>query len=764
MIQRIFTFLFCLFAPMIGPAAGCEAEANQSLPRTVFALYDGRLETSPADTRIHRFLELPLNHLGYSVHYLDVSGPDFPESVDRTYAGAVTWFDGPLADPDRFAAWAAEARSDCPDAFSLIVLGETGLLMDSKPRGAALHYLRRIGLGWHGRSALLGDLTDVTISASRLLGFESDFVFRPGRYASLRALSHDDSSLSIVPAGKGTGDSIDLMVQHDQSVYVHQSATLDADIRSSGHFWIMDPFAVLDRTLSRGVPRPVPDVTTLNGRRIYFETVGPEGWLTPAPARTFDEEPRLGSENLFSTLIMPFADLPVTVSVVTGDLDTAIGGEFAEIGRQVASQIFSLPQTAVATSGRSLVRRWAAISETPDTAANLPSKKDIATAKPNRLLALLGRNLRQAFADPYAPAEPQLSDGLRQYGQDPFVLSAETLDAINSVLALAPNKQTPPLFLWSGDGKPGQAARSAVQSAGSPALGGGNSAIGTSPSVSALAPFFLAIGEDRQVYHALPGDLGNLGYPAKDIYALQGLSLLISQTDQPIRLKPFQLAYSAGSANLFASRSIIERLKHFALSRDIIPIFASRYVEMVDGFATITFTPVDVLKWRIAERGGIQTIRFDNAEALSLDLATSEGVLGARRINKSLYVALDAGTKAPLLSLITRSSPVGMTVPGTQIGLVDSNLEIHSAKFGPCMSELEVSGWGQGEIRFFGDPDARYQSRIVAGTPPSSDKALGDFNLAADSVGIVAVPVPTLQGKVQTLTLQQQCEGIVDAN
>ena len=758
-MSRMLLILFCFLVSQNGPATACEAEKAQTTARTILGLYDGGRENSPADTRLHRFIELPLNHLGYRVRYLDVSRDDLPQPVDPSIAGAVSWFDAPLPDSERFAAWAVAARSDCPDAISFIVLGETGLFADHKPSAAEADYLHRLGLGWTARSILLGDLTDVSHTGLPLRGFESDFVFRPGRYASLRALTATDAALSVVPAGKQAGDSIDLIVQHHPNAYVHQSATLDADSRAEGYFWIMDPFAILGAALARDKQTPIADVTTLNGRRIYFETVGPEGWLAPAPARTFDEEPRLGAESLAETLIMPFPDLPVTVSVVTGDLDETIGGKSAQIGRRMAVSILTLPQTAVATSGRSLVRHWAAISKPPQTAATPFVKDTVSLDQPNRLLAVLGRNLRQAFADPYAPDEPQLSDGLRQYGQDPFVTGAETSDAIETVRTLIPNKHVRPLFLWSGDGRPAQDAQAAVRQAGAAAFGGGITKVGASLSMSALSSFFLSDGQQIQVYHALPGDLGNLGYPLKDVHALQGLGLMVLQTDHPMRLKPFQLAYSAGTANQFATRSIIERLKHLAVSTGTIPIFAARYVEIVEGFSSVEFNPDGALKWRVTGRGGLQTLRFDDAQALSVDLAESAGVLGARRINRSLYIALDPGIVEPVVALTPDASPSGMKVLAGRIGLLDSNLEILSATRTPCLSVLEVTGWGMGEISFYGDPGAGYLVNIVAGARQSAGLVLGHIKVVADASGYVAVTVPTRHGKVETVSLHQQCPG-----
>ena len=763
-MRRIVLFLYiymaAAFDASVGFATGCATGAMQAEPRVVLGLYDGRRELTPLDTRLHRFIEFPLNHLGYSLRYLDVSVERLPDQIDSEIAGAVTWFDAPLADPSWFARWAEALRADCPDDFSFVVLGETGLLPDRKPDATEERYLHRLGLGWKARSVLLGDFTDVALRDPKVLGYESDFVFQPGRYASLSALSYSDAALSVVPAGKTPAAGIDLVVLHHPNVYVHQSATLDADMRAPGNFWIMDPFAILGRALSRNRQMPIADVTTLNGRRIYFETVGPEGWLAPAPARTFDEEPRLGAENLLARLIRPYPDLPVTVSVVVGDLDQAIGGKPAQRGRRAAAQIFALAHTAVATSGRSLVRRWAEVSQLaqPTALAN-DSKVAAPLDQSNRLLAILGRNLREAFADPQAPAEPQLSDQLRQYGQDPFVLSEETAKAIEAVRALTPNKPMPPLFLWSGDGNPDKEARVAVAKTGARALGGGATTLGASMSVSGLSPFLLADGPQVHVYHALPGDLGNSGYPSKDEDALQGLALLVAQTDVPLRLKPFQLAYSAGSANQFVARSVIERLKRMAVSTKTIPIFAQRYVEIVEGFASVKFRPEGVLTWRITDRGGLQTIRFDGAQALSLNLAESEGTLGARRINGSLYIALDPGVVDPLVALTHVASPSGMTVPLGRVGIVESNLEVVSLWSTDCATTLEVTGWGQGEISFYGDPGARYLVSALAGAVQSNGGVLAETQVTADLAGFATVSVPTRNGKVETVTLRQRCAG-----
>lgn len=753
---RILLFFFIFLIPTVAISGRCESIAAQSQPRTVLGLYDSRREPTVETTRLHRFFELPLNHMGYVLRYLDVARADFSLSVETDVAGAVSWFDGQLANASDFSTWAVAARAECPDAFSFVVLGETGLDLNTKPDAIEAAYLRRLGLGWSKRPTLLGDFTAIDKRDADLLGFETDFAFQPGRYAALHALHGSDAALRVFADGKPNDDSIDLVVLHAHNAYIHQSATLDADTRAAGQFWIIDPFNLIQRTFARSPHRPIADVTTLNGRRVYFETVGPEGWLAPAPARTFDEEVRLGAENLLADLIAPFPSIPTTVSVVTGDLDPAIGGKAAETGRDMAVQIFALPQVAVATSGRNLVRYWAAISATDGVATSVV--KDVPPDETTHLVAVLGRNLREAFGDPKGPAEPQLSDGVRRYGQDPISVTEETTGALAVVQKLAQQKSAPPLFLWSGDGNPAQTVRAAVAGAGSLAIGGGATSLGAAASISALSPFALADGPYAKVYHALPGDLGNLGYPMANAHTLHALAVRVAQTEGPRRLKPFQLAYSAGSANAFGTRSAVAKLKRLAVSNNTIPIFAARYVEAVQGFGTVRFEADSTQQWRVLDRGGLQTVRFDNADGLSVHMPTSEGVLGARRTNGALYIALDPAIAAPLISLIENSAGSGMILPKGKIGLVESNLEVLAASSTACLTAFTLRGWGQGDLGIWGDPAAQYRVTSSAAASPEMGDLPDEAVVIADADGYAHIAVSTVQGQMQTVALHQNCE------
>jgi hypothetical protein len=477
--------------------------------------------------------------------------------------------------------------------------------------------------------------------------------------------------------------------------------------------------------------------------------------------RTFDEEPLLGSELLARELLAPFPDLPASVSVAVGDIDPSIGGKPAIKGRQVATEMLRLPQISVATSGQSLVRLWTELEG--DTAVAPSPRKNrpaIADERKNVFL-VLGRSLREAFAEPDAPAEPQLSDGLRKYGQSAFRLEDEISGALAAVLELAGDKAQPPLFLWTGDGRPGRAALAAARASGALSLGGGTKDITRADaSLSELKPLSVKIGGLIQVYNALPGDASNVGFPSGNPHALHELGLLLQRTDKPVRLKPFHLSYSAGTAVQFGTRSAIGRMKRLASeSAEIIPLTAAQYVSAVEGFETVRFKKTGPGRWSLSERGSLQTIRIDDNSSYSVDLSASEGVIGARRINSSLYISLDPETSNVLIAVKNSGTPSGLVPSKGIVAIRDTNLSILSARRSRCGLALVASGWGEASLTLQGDPAETYSIAVSTDGKDAAKAELFRAEVVADSDGLATVRFPSLQGKPETVRIHQSCRG-----
>ena len=89
---------------LVSGSASAVTTDTVAIKREILALYDGGQEGSADGSRIHRFAELPLNHLGFIVRFHDVrvEMPD-PASMER-YRGVLTWFVGPIPNSRRYLA------------------------------------------------------------------------------------------------------------------------------------------------------------------------------------------------------------------------------------------------------------------------------------------------------------------------------------------------------------------------------------------------------------------------------------------------------------------------------------------------------------------------------------------------------------------------------------------------------------------------------------------------------------------------------------
>src|ERR1700687_6447114 len=91
-----------------GDAAAALAQEPIPVKREIIALYDGAQEGEADFTRIHRFAEMPLNHLGFSLRFHDIR-TKLPEPAEMERSrGVLAWFVGSVPDSDAYRAWARQ--------------------------------------------------------------------------------------------------------------------------------------------------------------------------------------------------------------------------------------------------------------------------------------------------------------------------------------------------------------------------------------------------------------------------------------------------------------------------------------------------------------------------------------------------------------------------------------------------------------------------------------------------------------------------------
>lgn len=728
-------------------AAACRDGAPEPEARVVIGLYDSREEPEPRDTRLHRFLELPLNHLGYVIEYWDVANGTPPARLSSEVAAVATWFKASPDDVAAYEAWAATATAECGD-LRWMVLGNTGAAQYgvATPEGSA--FLARLGIAVSAPALSIGALAKPVNADPGLIGHESDFIVEPGVYRPLRALPGAKTYLSLATGVGAREPAVDLMVLGPEGIYAHASAIVTSDPRTGAAFWVADPFRLIALVLGDRV-RPVPDVTTLTGRRLFFATVGSEGWLSVAPALDSGRDPKIAVEILRDRVILPHGDLPQTVAVLGGDLKTPVA-------RKVAEQLFALDHVQIGSNGDSFIRNWS-FFERYDRAVEMRRIDESARSRPDETAGLVGlavRNLAGAVAGMSAGADMP-ANALRKYAGAPFDLDAETTGAITAAERLAPSGKPASLYIWTGDSRPFPAALARVRRAGHAAIGGGGGVYNRfAPSLSNLQPFAVAIGPELQVYDALSGDSAYTGFWTAPIEGFHMLAQTVAATETPRRLKPFHLSYSVQSMIHHATRSAIGKALELARTEPVIPITAVEYVRIIEGFATFRAEPQGPNRWRILNRGDLQTVRFDGAADLALDMTTSRGVLGARRKDDALYVALSPAAAEPLIAL-TGGRGAAMRRDPSRFGLVESRLRVDDLEETPCGIEFRASGWGAGTMTWEARPATSY--RFILGHGAPSDAATRNMRVASGADGRLHLAFPPLQGQSVRARLEGGC-------
>jgi hypothetical protein len=321
-------------------SATASAFENAPVRREILALYDGAREGSADASRIHRFAELPLNHLGFILRFHDMREPlPAPEDMAR-YQGVLTWFAGPVPDGNQYLAWAAQvSRTD----LHYVVLGDVGV--DISPGNLVLVNRLMGSLGLHHTGAYITPTlgTHIAHKDSELVEFECRL----------------DPLLPEYPVIEVEGDGVRVGLALEAPEHEGKLVTNLVTINSKGGFaaftyefchqhaplhqgkWLIDPFTFFRLAFGAEV-FPIPDTTTVSGRRLYFAQLQSEGWSNPSEIERYRRPGAIAADAVLQELIEPFPDLPVTLDLRESDMNKSPAS--TEHAHTIADRTFSLSQ------------------------------------------------------------------------------------------------------------------------------------------------------------------------------------------------------------------------------------------------------------------------------------------------------------------------------------------------------------------------------------------------------------------------------------
>ncbi|MCW5773442.1 MAG: hypothetical protein KIT16_17505 [Rhodospirillaceae bacterium] len=630
------------------------ARAQSDVSRTIVGLFDSKTDISIRRARLHRLAEMPLNHLGLILVSHDVRKGLPSEAEMRDVRGILTWFtDIAFAEPGPYLDW---LEAQIREGRKLVIIGHPGV----DPGAMSALTLRRkfdaviehLGLRWESEWVELTYASAVAGKDSGMVEFERPLPKLLPPYQRL-ALTDPRARAWLTVRRDGDDRANPLVVTGPNGGYISLGL---AAYEVAGHpdvwGWQIDPFRFFRAAFATD-DVPKLDTTTMSGRRLYYSHVDGDGWHNVSTALRYLGKQMESAAVLYEDVLKRTPDLPVTIAPISADLDDNWYGD--ERSRDLARAIFRLPQVEAGSHTHSHPFAWAFFR-------NADPRKEV------RYLPLYPQRPGKSMADSVwnpdtvlagKPPEPKLNDAIppgyttpRSYAVKPFDLGMEVTGSIRIIEALLPPGKHVELFQWSGDTSPFQRALEAVAAAGLHNINGGDSRMdGAYASYAQVAPLALRVGKSLQVYSSAANENIYTDNWRRRFFAYRGLAETMRRTESPIRVKPINIYYHFYSAEREEGLSALWFNIEAARRQEIAPIAASRFAAMVEGFYSANIIALGPRRWRIEDRGGIETVRFDHATLLAVDFARSEGVIGQRHFQGSLYVALDRAVATPVVAL-----------------------------------------------------------------------------------------------------------------
>jgi polysaccharide biosynthesis protein PelA len=742
---------------VLGSASGLWAapprpptQPNGSINRDILGLYDSATEDNPAATRLHRFLEMPLNHLGYRLTLHDIAkGLPSPDQV-KQYRAVATWFSGRVTQADTYLAWAtALAKADNGPRF--LVLDSPGMIGLAPDLPSLNKFLAALGLTQAEYYVADTQATQIAQIDHAMLNAE----------ARLNPAALPAHTVFIVHKTVGTHkrpvtvhlslkDPAHKWVQAPEAAMIVTSArggfiapgfAIAQSALTNRLQWMVDPFRFLAAALGTdfgkdpvpAIAAPVPDTTTVSGRRLYFSHIDGDGWNNATDVEPFAAEGRLAADVVLERLIKPYPDLPVSVGLIAGDANPADGG-MAQAA-VTARAMYALPQVEVASHTHThpfywslfeTYRRDREISQVLATVAKNPSLADrsltAVIADWRKSDTATNSHVGGQALTATVPAVDPRPDLPRARPHQPFMLEREVAAALRAASDLAPAGKRAQLYLWSGDCRPFEAALRAARLAGVRNLNGGDSRFDASyPSLMYVPPLSRMVGAERQIYAVNSNENTYTNGWTGPFDGFSALNETLDNTELPRRLKGFNLYYHSFSATRRDGLEVVQRHLDRARASPVAPISAARYAAIADGFFSTSITANGIDRWQISNRGGLQTMRFDQAAAIEIDDEASVGVIGYNQHAGALYIALDSAVPDATIAVRRQSpstSPASNTPASTSPGLphlVESRWRFANVKRQPCSVTADVEGFGVGEMTWGGFKPGNHTLTVTRG-------------------------------------------------
>ena len=530
------------------------------------------------DTSAHRIASVALEYLGFTPVIKNIQ--DFKKDFNtKNYAAIIVWFDKKLDDYENFSKWITKKIKD----------GQKVIFFSEYSLDPSSTFLEDIGIKVEKNLSTKKDISkNKIIYQDKMIGYEINpsinylrYMITPKSKKNLLTYKNSKSQTSTLAAIMPWGGYVLI----DSLYYTF----LDSDLLVIDLFQFYKEALEIDNF-------PIPDVTTENGRRLFFVHIDGDGSANKVEGK----RDKYSIELIYEEFLKRYK-IPQSISIVESEI--APYGLYPNLSARLektAKKIYELPYIDAATHTFSHPFFWKKIK-------NYSLDKNY--------------HLKVKNYDFYLPREIKGS-----------------LNYINTKL-LPKNKKRANTIFWTGDCMPQEKTLEYIYKNGINNLNGGDTEIRNSiPWISRVQPYGIKIGDYYQIYTAQQNENIYTNDWYGPFWGFKQVIQTFKLTNKPKRLKAMNIYYHFYSGSKLASIKALKEVYEWAIKQESMPIFATEYSPKVIDFYDASIAKVNNY-WLIKGLKDLKTIRVAHSMGF-VDMDKSVGVVGKKSEKGFDYIHL----------------------------------------------------------------------------------------------------------------------------
>jgi len=693
----------------------------KEVPRTVIALYNGLL----SDSTIHLLAQMPLNHLGMVVEYHDVK-KELPNLKNRKdVVGVLSWFqeDKIFSEPIKYINWLEE---NINDQKKVVIIGEPGFFYSKGGKVTPIFYVNKLFryLGLEYTQDWINMVYDMKFVKKdpKIVEFERKYSGFLSSYHAIRNISKSTNIHLSAIVNNDFFNKFSLITTNNNGGYVASKYAHYEYSHKDHHVkqWYINPFSFFKKAFAIN-DFPVPDTTTINGRRIFYSHIDGDGFNNISQVEKHRKDKPISAEVILSDIIKRYNQLPITVGFIAAEIDKDWVG--SDKSQKIAKKIMSQSNVEVASHTYSHPFFW----------------KFFKYYKSDKEKPFLRRYPHKHWGSKIALSDYLTFKGKlyntyevpRAYAVEKFSLQKEISGSIEKIKELAPKNKKVKIIQWSGDTNPYEEALEEVEKNNFLNINGGDSRFDQKfLSHSWVSPLSKPVGKYRQIYASNSNENTYTNEWRSNFFGFRHLTNTFKNTNFPRRIKPFNIYYHMYSAERDASLNALIHNIEYIHSKEFFPITTSEFIEIVNDFYKTKIVKIDENKWQI-KNNKLLTFRFDKASLKSVNFEESKGVIGQKHFQGSLYIFLDINYKNPVIAV--KDYKDFFTVPkSSKPYLISSNWDVYKVESSSDKISYYTKGWSKAEFSWYVPKKSEYivkvDSKQVKTIKPNS-KGIISFTL-----------------------------------